>query len=143
MSDPSLYQLSVARPLLISRDSPPGRQGDSGPGELAPIGSRTAGQMRAHPSASLASWQGDIPTTANGTSIFQQLLCAITDIDGSSTGSLALVLREPFGTVFSVAPFNFGLTLALRAIVYPLSCGNSVLLKGVSPPPRKPSSRYV
>ncbi|KAL7411016.1 protein Vdh [Mrakia frigida] len=51
------------------------------------------------------------------------------DIPQTVDGSLALVLREPYGTVLSISPFNFGLTLAIRAIVYPLTCGNTVLLK--------------
>lgn len=40
------------------------------------------------------------------------------------------MLREPYGPVLSISPFNFGLTLAIRAIVYPLTCGNTVVLKG-------------
>ena len=44
-------------------------------------------------------------------------------------GSLALVLREPYGVVLSLTPYNFALTLTLRAILYPLACGNTVVLK--------------
>ncbi|CED83284.1 Aldehyde dehydrogenase [Phaffia rhodozyma] len=52
------------------------------------------------------------------------------DIPQTVDGSLALVTREPFGTVFSISPFNMALILSIRAIVWPLACGNSVLLKG-------------
>ncbi|WVQ79207.1 hypothetical protein IAT38_001303 [Cryptococcus sp. DSM 104549] len=44
-------------------------------------------------------------------------------------GSLAMVSREPYGPVLSIPAFNFPLTLALRSIVYPLACGNTVILK--------------
>jgi acyl-CoA reductase-like NAD-dependent aldehyde dehydrogenase len=30
------------------------------------------------------------------------------------SGAVSLILREPFGTVFTMAPFNFGLTLSMR-----------------------------
>nr|XP_031860470.1 uncharacterized protein CI109_004081 [Kwoniella shandongensis]KAA5527542.1 hypothetical protein CI109_004081 [Kwoniella shandongensis] len=44
-------------------------------------------------------------------------------------GSLTMVTREPYGPVLSVPAFNYPLTLALRSIVYPLACGNTVILK--------------
>ncbi|ORY33513.1 putative aldehyde dehydrogenase [Naematelia encephala] len=43
--------------------------------------------------------------------------------------SLALIFREPFGPTLSIPAFNYPLTLALRSIVYPLACGNTVILK--------------
>ncbi|KAL8286470.1 hypothetical protein RQP46_004487 [Phenoliferia psychrophenolica] len=51
------------------------------------------------------------------------------DIPTTLDNSLALVLREPYGVVLSLTPYNFALTLTLRAILYPLACGNTVLLK--------------
>ncbi|OXG35780.1 aldehyde dehydrogenase [Cryptococcus neoformans Bt120] len=44
-------------------------------------------------------------------------------------GSLAMVMKEPHGPVFSIPAFNFPLTLAMRSIVYPLACGNTVVMK--------------
>ncbi|KAL7418485.1 hypothetical protein Q5752_006943 [Cryptotrichosporon argae] len=43
--------------------------------------------------------------------------------------SLALVLREPYGPTLSIPAFNYPLTLALRSIVYPIACGNTVIMK--------------
>lgn len=51
------------------------------------------------------------------------------DIPTTLDGSLALVVREPYGVVLSLTPFNMGLTLTLRAILYAIACGNTVLLK--------------
>ncbi len=37
---------------------------------------------------------------------------------------MALVLREPYGVVLSISPYNFGLTLTLRSIgVSRAACG--------------------
>ncbi|OCF38361.1 hypothetical protein I317_07869 [Kwoniella heveanensis CBS 569] len=44
-------------------------------------------------------------------------------------GSFAITTREPFGPALSIPAFNYPLTLALRSIVYPLACGNSVIVK--------------
>ena len=89
--------------------------------------------------------------------------CSCTQVKGdlpsTNDGSLALVLREPYGPILSISPFNFvssipaarcksamgervrrltgfrsgqGFTLAIRTIVYPLATGNTVLLKGTA-----------
>jgi acyl-CoA reductase-like NAD-dependent aldehyde dehydrogenase len=39
-------------------------------------------------------------------------------------------LREPVGVVLAIAPWNAPVTLAVRAIVWPLACGNTVVFKG-------------
>ncbi|WVR00226.1 hypothetical protein IAU59_007368 [Kwoniella sp. CBS 9459] len=44
-------------------------------------------------------------------------------------GSFSMTTREPFGPVLSIPAFNYPLTLALRSIVYPLACGNSVIVR--------------
>ncbi|KAK5075316.1 hypothetical protein LTR64_001521 [Lithohypha guttulata] len=45
-------------------------------------------------------------------------------------GSSAIVLREPYGVVVGIAPWNAPLVLGLRACLQPLACGNTVVLKG-------------
>ncbi|GFZ48629.1 hypothetical protein JCM24511_06378 [Saitozyma sp. JCM 24511] len=50
-------------------------------------------------------------------------------IPPTTDGALALVTRQPYGPVLSIPAFNYPLTLALRSIVYPLACGNTVILK--------------
>ena len=51
------------------------------------------------------------------------------EIPQTADGSLALVTREPYGVVYSVCPFNMGLTLCVRTFCYALACGNTVVLK--------------
>ncbi|KAI9633985.1 aldehyde dehydrogenase domain-containing protein [Dioszegia hungarica] len=51
-------------------------------------------------------------------------------IDGSEVSTT----REPFGPVLSIPAFNFPMTLAMRSIVDPLACGNTVIFK---------TSRYI
>ncbi|OQN95057.1 hypothetical protein B0A48_18884, partial [Cryoendolithus antarcticus] len=45
-------------------------------------------------------------------------------------GKSAMVLREPYGVVLSIAPWNAPYMLALRACLGPLAMGNTVILKG-------------
>ncbi|TYJ54590.1 hypothetical protein B9479_004720 [Cryptococcus floricola] len=47
-------------------------------------------------------------------------------------GSLGLVSRVPYGPVLSIPAFNFPLCLAMRSIMCPLACGNTVILRGSS-----------
>jgi acyl-CoA reductase-like NAD-dependent aldehyde dehydrogenase len=51
------------------------------------------------------------------------------EIPQTTDGSLALVTREPYGVVYSVCPFNMGLTLCVRTFCYALACGNTVVVK--------------
>ncbi|KAJ9114874.1 hypothetical protein QFC20_001246 [Naganishia adeliensis] len=51
------------------------------------------------------------------------------EIPQTADGSLALVTREPYGVVYSVCPFNMGLTLCVRTFCYALACGNTVIVK--------------
>ncbi|RMZ77478.1 hypothetical protein DV738_g4394, partial [Chaetothyriales sp. CBS 135597] len=52
----------------------------------------------------------------------------IPTIDGDS--SYAMVLKEPFGVVLAIAPWNAPHVLGLRSCVVPLAAGNTVVLKG-------------
>lgn len=44
-------------------------------------------------------------------------------------GSLAMAVRRPVGVLVGMAPWNAPIILAVRAIVMPIACGNSVVLK--------------
>jgi benzaldehyde dehydrogenase (NAD) len=44
-------------------------------------------------------------------------------------GIHSTLLREPVGVVLSIAPWNAPVTLAIRAIIWPLACGNTVVFK--------------
>jgi acyl-CoA reductase-like NAD-dependent aldehyde dehydrogenase len=45
-------------------------------------------------------------------------------------GRSAMILREPYGVVLSIAPWNAPYALGLRACLAPLAMGNTVVLKG-------------
>jgi len=45
-------------------------------------------------------------------------------------GSSAMVIKEPYGVVVGIAPWNAPYVLGLRAFLQPLACGNTVILKG-------------
>ncbi|GIJ92147.1 hypothetical protein Asppvi_011123 [Aspergillus pseudoviridinutans] len=58
-----------------------------------------------------------------------------------ATGSLpfiqnghGLVLKEPLGVVFGIAPWNAPIILGLRAVVAPIAAGNVAILKASRPP---------
>ncbi|KAE8450712.1 hypothetical protein EG329_006057 [Mollisiaceae sp. DMI_Dod_QoI] len=47
----------------------------------------------------------------------------------SREGVSALVYKEPYGTILAIAPWNAPYILGVRAIIYPLAAGNTVILK--------------
>ncbi|KEF62893.1 NAD-dependent aldehyde dehydrogenase [Exophiala aquamarina CBS 119918] len=47
-----------------------------------------------------------------------------------AAGSSALVIKEPYGVVLAIAPWNAPHVLGLRASLQPLAMGNTVVLKG-------------
>ncbi|KAF2138330.1 uncharacterized protein K452DRAFT_328868 [Aplosporella prunicola CBS 121167] len=51
-------------------------------------------------------------------------------------GTSALVLKEPFGTVLAIAPWNAPFILGIRSVLYPLAAGNTCVLKGSELAPR-------
>ncbi|KAJ7077388.1 Aldehyde/histidinol dehydrogenase [Mycena belliarum] len=51
-------------------------------------------------------------------------------------GTAALVLKEPLGVILSMAPWNAPYILGVRAALYPLAAGNTVILKGSELSPR-------
>ncbi len=57
-------------------------------------------------------------------------------IPADQAGMLALATRQPCGVVFSMAPWNAPVVLAVRSIAMPLACGNTVVLKGSELCPR-------
>ncbi|KAF2095557.1 aldehyde dehydrogenase [Rhizodiscina lignyota] len=51
-------------------------------------------------------------------------------------GTSALILKEPFGVIFSIAPWNAPFILGQRAISYAIAVGNTAVLKGSEMSPR-------
>ena len=50
-------------------------------------------------------------------------------IPSDQPGCLAMTLRVPVGVVLGIAPWNAPLLLGLRALIMPLACGNTVVMK--------------
>ncbi|KAJ6033813.1 uncharacterized protein N7446_007895 [Penicillium canescens] len=48
----------------------------------------------------------------------------------------AMVLKEPYGVVLGIAPWNAPYILGVRAIAYPLAAGNTAIFKGSELSPR-------
>ena len=51
-------------------------------------------------------------------------------------GRNALLYKEPFGVIFSIAPWNAPYILGFRAVAYALAAGNTIVLKGSELSPR-------
>ncbi|KAE9992163.1 hypothetical protein EG327_009896 [Venturia inaequalis] len=51
-------------------------------------------------------------------------------------GTSALVLKEPYGVILGIAPWNAPYILGLRAMIYALAAGNTVVFKGSELSPR-------
>jgi aldehyde dehydrogenase (NAD+) len=80
------------------------------------------------PVAEAASW--DVPTTAECIRFFAEL----ADKQGGEVGAtradhLGLVLRQPYGVVAAIAPWNFPLVMAAWKIAPALAAGNAIVLK--------------
>ena len=50
-------------------------------------------------------------------------------IPSDKPGSLAMAVRRPVGVMVGMAPWNAPIILAVRAVVMPIACGNTVVLK--------------
>ncbi|WEK00232.1 MAG: aldehyde dehydrogenase [Candidatus Sphingomonas phytovorans] len=57
-------------------------------------------------------------------------------IPSDKPGCIAMALREPVGVILGIAPWNAPIILGVRAIVVPLACGNTVILKASEQCPR-------
>ncbi|KAF5699349.1 aldehyde dehydrogenase [Fusarium mundagurra] len=54
----------------------------------------------------------------------------------SDPNTTALVLREPFGVVVAIAPWNAPYILGTRSVVFPMAAGNTVVFKASEVSPR-------
>ncbi|KAI9826939.1 MAG: hypothetical protein M1832_005878 [Thelocarpon impressellum] len=54
----------------------------------------------------------------------------------SSQDRLALVVKQPYGVVLGIAPWNAPFILAMRAVATPIACGNTAVLKASELSPR-------
>ncbi|KAJ5084644.1 Aldehyde dehydrogenase N-terminal [Penicillium alfredii] len=70
-----------------------------------------------------------------GVDFIRDFAARISTIEGSvpnvtRDGEGAMVLKEPYGVILSIAPWNAPFILGTRAIALPLAAGNTVVLKG-------------
>ncbi|KAJ5236505.1 hypothetical protein N7489_006596 [Penicillium chrysogenum] len=66
---------------------------------------------------------------------YQHFAGRISTIEGvvpnvSQEGEGAIVYKEPYGVILSIAPWNAPFILGTRAVALPLAAGNTVVLKG-------------
>ncbi|KAK0255479.1 hypothetical protein B0A54_10292 [Friedmanniomyces endolithicus] len=54
----------------------------------------------------------------------------------STPGTGAFIYKEPYGVIFGAAPWNAPYILGLRAFIYAIAAGNTVVLKGSELSPR-------
>ena len=69
-----------------------------------------------------------------GMGVLREAAALTTQVSGETIpsdlpGCLSMTVRVPAGVVLGIAPWNAPLLLGLRALVMPLACGNTVLLK--------------
>jgi vanillin dehydrogenase len=80
-----------------------------------------------------AEWIGFNVSLAAGS--LKEAASMTTQINGSVLSSgmqdgLAMTIKEPYGVVFGIVPWNSPVVLAIRSLAMPLACGNTVILKG-------------
>jgi acyl-CoA reductase-like NAD-dependent aldehyde dehydrogenase len=73
--------------------------------------------------------------------MFKDVAGRISSISGtlpvcSEEGTGALVVKEPYGVVLAIAPWNAPYILGVRSVLYALAAGNTCILKGSELSPR-------
>ena len=79
----------------------------------------------------------DINTTIEGLKTMAGLVSAVKGdvITAADEGKSAMLLREPYGVILSIAPWNAPYVLGFRSVIGPLAMGNTVVLKGAEASP--------
>jgi len=115
--------------------------GATGPSARRGVLNAAAAQMEARADSFVAAMMGEIGAT-EGWARFNVMLAAgiareaaamTTQIGGeiipSDQARIAMLMREPVGTILGIAPWNAPIILGVRAIAMPLACGNAAILK--------------
>jgi acyl-CoA reductase-like NAD-dependent aldehyde dehydrogenase len=74
-------------------------------------------------------------------SLLREAASLATQIQGNTIptdkpGALSMTIRQPVGVILSIVPWNGPIILAVRAIAYPLVCGNTVVFRASETSPR-------
>jgi benzaldehyde dehydrogenase (NAD) len=123
--------------------------GDTGPGERRALLLKAADKLEAKTPLFVEAVSAETGATGMwggfnvmlAASMLREAAALTTQVAGEVIpsdvpGSLAMGLRVPAGVVLGIAPWNAPVILAVRAIATPLSCGNTVVLKGSENCPR-------
>ncbi|RLL99157.1 hypothetical protein CFD26_104439 [Aspergillus turcosus] len=70
-----------------------------------------------------------------GVDFLKDFACRIPTIQGdipsvNEKGEAAMILKEPYGVILTIAPWNAPYMLGTRGVALPLAAGNTVVLKG-------------
>lgn len=71
----------------------------------------------------------------NSIHMLQELASAVPLLTNGSLphsrnpNTMAMVIKQPYGVHLGVAPWNASLLLAIRAVLTPIACGNTAILK--------------
>ncbi|KAL0631665.1 hypothetical protein Q9L58_009477 [Maublancomyces gigas] len=68
-----------------------------------------------------------------GISVLEHVAGTVVTINGSRA---AYVTKEPYGVILEIVPWNAPIILLIRAIFFPIACGNSVIIKASETSPR-------
>ncbi|KAF9875807.1 aldehyde dehydrogenase family protein [Colletotrichum karsti] len=79
--------------------------------------------------------------TGLGFGVIRDVAGRLVTVEGSLPGTndpnvSAMVLKEPYGVVLAIAPWNAPYVLAARAIAFPIAAGNTAILKASELSPR-------
>src|SRR5688572_14378842 len=123
--------------------------GDTGPGERRALLLKAADKLEAKTPQFVEAVSAETGATGMwggfnvmlAASMLREAAALTTQVAGEVIpsdvpGSLAMGLRVPAGVVLGIAAWNAPVILAVRAIATPLSCGNTVVLKGSENCPR-------
>jgi acyl-CoA reductase-like NAD-dependent aldehyde dehydrogenase len=120
-----------------------------GPNARRAVLMKAAAALESKKDAFVEAMMGEIGATAGwamfnlglAASMVREAASLTTQITGEvipsdKPGCLAMALKEPVGVMLGIAPWNAPIILGVRAIVTPLACGNSVILKASESCPR-------
>ncbi|KZT69478.1 aldehyde dehydrogenase [Daedalea quercina L-15889] len=125
--------------------------------EQTPLGARAAVVLKAADLLETAEYQKKLAAaledelsaanaliqvdTRASVSLVREYAASIAELKGETTpsrvpGGYVVIQRRGMGVILAIAPWNVPLSLALRSVVIPIICGNTVVLKSSEVTPR-------
>ncbi|SPO02108.1 related to aldehyde dehydrogenase [Cephalotrichum gorgonifer] len=132
---------SAATALKTWRKMTPGRRRDIflKAGEIMERRRDELAQTMAEETGASLMWAGFNINVA--IDFFKDVAGRVSAIEGSlpataDEGVGAMILKEPYGVVLAIAPWNAPYILSTRAVLFPLAAGNTVILKASEMSPK-------